>query len=129
MKLAGLISLLLFLFVVPSKNQVNDKAAEKKEQTPVIISLPSSKSLSAAQLQGKKLFLERCSVCHLPGMASYSAYGPLLDRKNVASLGEATVRDLVMQGSARMPGFQYTLKAYEIDEIVQFLKIVDLAKN
>ena len=128
MKLAGLISL-LFLLVVPSKNQVNDKAAEKKEQTPVIISLPSSKSLSAAQLQGKKLFLERCSVCHLPGMASYSAYGPLLDKKNVASLGEASVRDLIMQGSARMPGFQYTLKTDEIDEIVQFLKIVDLAKN
>ena len=128
MKLAGLISLLL-LFALPSKNQVIDKSAENSQPLPTIIVLPSNKSLSAAQLEGKRVFLQRCSICHLPGMASYSTYGPLLDRKIVASLGEETVRDLIARGSARMPGFQYTLKVDEIDKIVQFLKIVDLAKN
>jgi mono/diheme cytochrome c family protein len=128
MKLAGLISLLL-LFALPSKNQMVDKPAEDSQPPPVIIVLPSNKSLSVAQLEGKRVFLQRCSICHLPGMASYSTYGPLLDRKIVASLGEEAVRDLIVHGSARMPGFQYTLKAEEIDKIVQFLRIVDLSKN
>ena len=128
MKFGGLISILL-LFALPSNGQTIDKSTENGKTPPTVIVLPSNKSLSASQLEGKRLFLQRCSVCHLPGMASYSTYGPLLDRKIIASLGEEAVRDLIVHGSVKMPGFQYTLKADEIDKIVRFLKIVDFAKN
>lgn len=128
MKFDWLIFLFLLL-VMPSHSQTNGESVEKKQQTPRIVILPSNTSLTAAQLEGKKLFLQRCSVCHLPGMASYSAYGPVLGSKNVVSLGKATVRDRIMHGSAKMPGFQYTLKAGEIDAIVEYLKIVDSTAN
>lgn len=128
MRSTGLIFFLL-LFLSASQEQMNGSPTDEKQSTPAIIVLPSSKTLSAAQLSGKNVFVQRCSVCHLPGMASYSTYGPLLDAQVIASRGEAAVRDQIMHGSARMPGFQYTLTQSEVDEIVQFLKRVDFAKR
>jgi mono/diheme cytochrome c family protein len=114
--------------------QTNESS--KKEETRVtarpagdIVPLPSIKALSAAQAAGKKLFVQRCSVCHLPALPSYTAYGPLLDKNLVEDRGEEAIRLQVMQGSARMPGFQYTLSPVEIDQIAGYLKTLDLAKK
>jgi len=93
-----------------------------------IVPLPSIKALNASQAAGKKLFVQRCSVCHLPALPSYTAYGPLLDKNLVEERGEETIRMQIMQGSARMPGFQFTLSPAEIDNIVNYLKTLDLAK-
>ena len=87
-----------------------------------VVPLPSIKALTASQAAGKKLFVQRCSICHLPALPSYTAYGPLLSGALVASLGEETERKQILQGSARMPGFQYTLSAAEIDEVMEYLK-------
>ncbi len=87
-----------------------------------VVPLASIKSLTPIQAAGKKLFVQRCSVCHLPALPSYVAYGPVLDGKTLADLGEQAVRGQIMRGSARMPGFQYTLSAAEIDETVDYLK-------
>ena len=87
-----------------------------------IVPLPSIKTLSAGQAAGKKLFVQRCSVCHLPALPSYKAYGPLLDGALIEERGDDTERQQIAQGSARMPGFQYTLSATEIDQIVSYLK-------
>ena len=89
-----------------------------------IIPLPSSRSLSATQLAGKKLFLQRCSICHLPGLPTYKTYAPLLDGKIIAAKGEPEVREYILHGSPRMPGFQYTLEQADIDEIIAYLKIL-----
>jgi mono/diheme cytochrome c family protein len=94
-----------------------------------IVPLPSIKSLTNAQAAGKKLFVQRCSVCHLPSLPSYTAYGPLLDGALVADRGDETVRRQIMQGSPRMPGYQYTLSAAEIDQILGYLKTLDLSKK
>ena len=87
-----------------------------------VVPLPSVKSLTPSQAAGKKLFVQRCSVCHLPALPSYVAYGPVLDGKTLADLGEQAVRGQIMRGSARMPGFQYTLSSAEIDETLDYLK-------
>jgi mono/diheme cytochrome c family protein len=94
-----------------------------------VVPLPSIKLLTPAQAAGKKLFVQRCSVCHLPALPSYTAYGPLLDKNLVEDRGEETERTKIVQGSLRMPGFQYTLGAAEIDEIVDYLKTVELPKK
>jgi cytochrome c5 len=94
-----------------------------------IVPLPSIKSLTASQAAGKKLFVQRCSVCHLPALPSYSVYGPVLSSAVVADRGDQAVRDQIMNGSPRMPGFQYTLSAAEIDQIVDYLKTLDLIKK
>jgi mono/diheme cytochrome c family protein len=94
-----------------------------------IVPLPSIKVLTPAAAAGKKMFVQRCSICHLPALPSYTAYGPLLDGNLVADRGDDATRRQIMQGSARMPGFQYTLSPLEIDQIVGYLKTLDFSKK
>jgi cbb3-type cytochrome c oxidase subunit III len=133
MKLA-ILMLLLVAFVSPLQAQNSQgqnpnaqsgkgaKSVGKPASSNFVIPLPSSRWLSPAQLAGKKMFLQRCSACHLPGTPIGEPYGPFLDGKLVASRGEAAVRELIMQGSVRMPGFQYTLKLADIDNIIAYVK-------
>jgi mono/diheme cytochrome c family protein len=115
------------LLPLPARNS----APAEKQAAPkaALVPLPPSRSLSASQLAGKKLFVQRCSVCHLPGLPSYSTYGPPLDGKLVASRGEAAIRELILHGSARMPGWQYALKPEEINEIIGYLQTLNFTTN
>ena len=130
-KLAGLIFLLLPLAVSSQAQNGENREKDGIALAPVhsIVPLPPSKTLSIAELAGKKLFVQRCSVCHLPALPSYSVYGPVLDRKLVASRGEAAIHERIMRGSARMPGWQYSLKPAEIDEIIGYLQTLNFTQN
>ena len=63
-------------------------------------------ALSADELAGWKLFVQRCAICHDPlGQPSFrEASEPLLNEATVRELGVATVRDVIRVGSVRMPG-------------------------
>jgi mono/diheme cytochrome c family protein len=74
---------------------------------------------------GKRLFVQRCSVCHLP------ALGPGQPRSVARALNglvkspetEAAARVIIQRGiPQRMPGFQYGLDAADIDRIVAYLR-------
>jgi mono/diheme cytochrome c family protein len=85
----------------------------------------ASLTLSDAELRGKKLFVQRCSLCHdLLGQPAASTVGPWVDGETVKSRGESAVREKIKTGSRRMPGFQYTFDAADIDRIVAYLKTV-----
>ena len=85
--------------------------------------VPTSNSpLSEMEKTGRKLFLQRCEICHLS--PNGKTLGPLLDGKLVAKRGDAAVRKQIMNGSAGMPGFQYGLEPAEIDKIIAFLKTI-----
>jgi mono/diheme cytochrome c family protein len=110
--------------------------ASKKQSAPVstrstadIVPLPSIKTLTTAQAAGKKLFVQKCSICHLPALPSYTAYGPILDRNLVSERGEQATRQQIQVGSARMPGFQYTLTAAETDQIVEYVKTLNFGEK
>ena len=116
--------------------QAQTAESSKKQSAPAstrstrdIVPLPSIKTLTTAQAAGKKLFVQKCSVCHLPALPSYTAYGPLLDNNVVADRGEESVREQIERGSAKMPGFQYSMSSAEIEQIVGYLKTLDLAKK
>ena len=83
-------------------------------------------SLPADALAGWKLFVQRCAICHDPlGQPSYpESVAPLLSRETVRGLGEDTVRDVIMVGSARMPGWQYTLSPEQVGELIAYLNTV-----
>jgi mono/diheme cytochrome c family protein len=107
------------------KNDARSSAQPAKDLVP----LPSVKSLTPSQVSGKKLFVQRCSVCHLPALPSYSPYGPALSGDLVIFLGDTSVREQIMRGTNRMPGYQYTLTSTEIDQIVGYLKTLELTKK
>ncbi len=75
--------------------------------------------LTDAQLNGRRIVGQRCANCHA---GNPRQPGPPLGKAIVESRGDAFVRDKVNKGSTLMPGFQYSLNAGQIDDIIAFLK-------
>jgi mono/diheme cytochrome c family protein len=81
----------------------------------------------AKEVTGKKIFYQRCSVCHLTPIRARStgtkAYGPLLKGFVHDTDSEQAATETIKNGrDTRMPGFQYGLRPEEIDDIVAYLK-------
>ena len=80
--------------------------------------------LSPVELTGKKLFVQRCALCHdLLGQPATTTVTPWIDVETVMHIKEA-VRQKIMSGSHRMPGWKYTLAPEQIDSVVAYLKTV-----
>src|SRR6202166_4155696 len=85
----------------------------------------SGAPLTETQKVGRRIFQQRCAVCHtLPTVVS-KRYGPALYKELVED-NEDNIRDIIVQGrEGLMPGFQYGLSRAEIDSIVEYLKTVN----
>jgi mono/diheme cytochrome c family protein len=84
----------------------------------------SSPNLNDTQVLGRRLFQQRCAVCHTESTPGARKYGPGL-YKGLVDGNEDTIRALIANGSkGKMPGFKYGLEAPEIDAIVEYLKTV-----
>ena len=80
---------------------------------------------SSREVSGRKLFLQRCSVCHLPPLgrgADITSFGPELKGKVKDAASEERVRNFVKRGTSRMPGFQYALSPSQFDDLIGYLK-------
>ena len=76
-------------------------------------------------LKGRAIWVQRCAFCHDGvGTPTYNTFGPWLDAALVESRGEAAVRAKILDGSATMPGFQYGLRADQVDQVIAFLRTV-----
>jgi mono/diheme cytochrome c family protein len=73
---------------------------------------------------GKRIFFQRCSLCHLGQPTKYETFGPLLYGEVIAARGDEVVRKKIMDGSPAMPGFKYTLTSTDVDSIIAYLKTV-----
>ena len=82
-----------------------------------------AEDLIAAQQLGRQLFGQSCAVCHLKQQLGSATYGPPLSK---ASLGgqDDVMREVIANGTPRMPGFKYHFAPTQIDAIVQYLKTV-----
>jgi mono/diheme cytochrome c family protein len=91
---------------------------------PIAAQTPSAKGLSETERSGLKLFLQRCSICHLGVPPKYQTYGSLLHKEVIAARGDQAVRKVILEGSQRMPGFQYVLNPTDVDNLISYLKAV-----
>ena len=89
----------------------------------VALAQQASDGLTDQQRLGLALFNQSCRVCHTKPQLSSPLYGPVLSR---ASLGgqEATMRQVISDGTPRMPGFKHHFAPAQIDAIVAYLKTV-----
>ena len=82
---------------------------------------------SGKDLAGKKLFLQRCSICHMPPLGppgeEGESYGPKLKGLVKDTPTETRAREFIRNGSPRMPGFQYGLTPEEIENIIAYLRV------
>jgi mono/diheme cytochrome c family protein len=82
---------------------------------------PPSASLTATERVGERLFLQRCSLCHLGSAPTYKPYGPALDGL-VAAKGVDEVRTVIADGSPGMPAWRYSLQPSDIDAIIAYMR-------
>ena len=86
------------------------------------------RSLNEQQVRGEGLFLQRCSLCHLTQakrlLPDAKTYGPSLTSllRDAGAAKEKAVREIILKGGPRMPGFQYGLTAEQMDDLVAYLK-------
>jgi mono/diheme cytochrome c family protein len=74
-------------------------------------------------LLGMRLFNQSCRVCHTKPQLSSAQYGPVLSMNSLG--GKADVmREVISNGTPRMPGFKFHFKPAEIDAIVAFIKTI-----
>jgi len=88
---------------------------------------PSDQSMSEGQSRGEGLFLQRCSLCHLPRFFKFGSppvVGPSLVGvfKSAAPDQEKFLRQFIERGTADMPGFRYGLDAKQMEDLIAYLK-------
>jgi mono/diheme cytochrome c family protein len=80
-------------------------------------------ALTPTQATGRRIFQQRCAVCHTQVTPTNPMYGLTLNKELVDG-NEDMIRDYIRNGSKRMPGFKYGLEPSDIDAIVEYLKTV-----
>jgi mono/diheme cytochrome c family protein len=93
-----------------------------------LLILPPQVASAQAQLNdtqklGQRLFEQSCGVCHTRPTLVSGLYGPALS-KEAAGGREDVVRDVISNGTPRMPGFKYTYDANQIAAIAAYLAIM-----
>ena len=89
--------------------------------------LPAAEKLNEQETRGEGLFLQRCSLCHLPRKLKFGSppvIGPSLSGqfKDAAPDQLKVLRGFILKGGPDMPGFQYGLEPKEVDDLIAYLK-------
>ena len=79
--------------------------------------------LNDTQKLGQTLFVQSCGVCHLTPQLNAPRFAPALSRDS-ASGNEDGMRQIIANGSPRMPGFKYHFSETQIAAIASYLKTV-----
>ena len=87
----------------------------------------AAEKLSDDARRGEGLFLQRCSLCHLPRKLKFGSppvIGPSLSGqfKDAGPDQMKILRNFILKGGPDMPGFQYGLEPKEVDDLIAYLK-------
>ena len=96
-------------------------------QTKTAPGVAAAEKMSEEARRGEGLFLQRCSLCHLPRKLKFgspSVIGPSLSGqfKDASPDQLKILRGFILKGGPDMPGFQYGLAASEVDDLIAYLK-------
>src|SRR3954471_4978240 len=78
------------------------------------------------QALGQRLFVQSCGVCHTSVQRGAPRYGPALSQDSMGGQ-EDVMREVISNGTPRMPGFKHHFERGEIDAVVAYLKTVPAA--
>jgi mono/diheme cytochrome c family protein len=83
----------------------------------------SSSQLDDKQLLGMQLFNQSCRVCHTKPQLTSPLYGPSLSRQSLGGQ-EDVMREVISNGTPRMPGFKHHFDPPQIAAIAAYLKTI-----
>jgi mono/diheme cytochrome c family protein len=75
------------------------------------------------QIVGLRLFNQSCRVCHTKPQLVSPQYAPVLTMNTLGGKDDV-MREVIGNGTARMPGFKYDFKPAEIDAIIAYIKTI-----
>ena len=81
----------------------------------------AQEQLTDTQRLGQRIFEQSCGVCHTRPTLVSGLYGPALS-KEAAGGREDVMRDVIANGTPRMPGFRYTYDVTQIAAVAAYLK-------
>jgi mono/diheme cytochrome c family protein len=85
----------------------------------------SGPTVSNSQKEGRRIFQQKCAVCHVPASAQAKTLGPNLFKGTVEG-NEESIRMTIQDGRGdQMPGFKYALDSKQIDAVIEYLKSLD----
>ena len=79
--------------------------------------------LTDTQKLGRSLFVQSCGVCHLKPQLGAVQFAPVLSKDSLGG-NENTMREVVTNGTPRMPSFRYQFDPTQIAAIAAYLKTV-----
>ena len=79
--------------------------------------------LTDTQKLGQRLFEQSCGVCHTRPTLVSGLYGPALSKEAAGGRADV-VRDVISNGTPRMPGFKYPYDADQIAAIADYLALM-----
>jgi mono/diheme cytochrome c family protein len=89
----------------------------------VVLATLQSAAAQDQQSLGMRLFNQSCRVCHTKPQLTSPQYGPVLSKDTLG--GKANLmRDVIGNGTPRMPGFKYHFQPAEIDAIVAYIQTI-----
>jgi mono/diheme cytochrome c family protein len=101
--------------------------AYSQAQSKPAATLPGAEKLNEQETRGEGLFLQRCSLCHLPRKLKFGS-PPVIGPSLSGQFKDATpdqmkiLRGFILKGGPNMPGFQYGLESKEVDDLIVYLK-------
>jgi mono/diheme cytochrome c family protein len=93
---------------------------------PPALSQPTSDAdaLNEQQMAGRILVVQHCSLCHVrANINSNEMIGPALNKDSAGGRDEV-LREVIANGTPRMPGFKYLFEPPQIDAVIAYLKTV-----
>jgi|SRR6202167_1288401 mono/diheme cytochrome c family protein len=72
---------------------------------------------------GARLFNQSCNVCHLKQQIGTTTYAPPLSKDTLNGKSDV-IRDVIMNGTPRMPSFKTQFTPARIDAIVAYIKTI-----
>jgi mono/diheme cytochrome c family protein len=80
-------------------------------------------TLNDTQVLGQRLFTQSCVECHARPQLTSGQYGPVLSKESLGGQ-DGVMREVISNGTPRMPGFKFHFAPAQIDAIVAYLKTV-----
>jgi mono/diheme cytochrome c family protein len=96
-------------------------------QTKSGASLSGPEKLGEQERRGQGLFLQRCSLCHLPRKLKFGS-PPVIGPSLSGQFKDATpdqlkvLQGFILKGGPDMPGFQFGLDPKDMDDLIAYLK-------
>jgi mono/diheme cytochrome c family protein len=81
----------------------------------------SAQNLTPQQAHGRMILTQNCNICHLPQNPGSATYGPALN-KDAANGDDNLMKEVIQNGLVKMPGWKYTLKDSEINDVIAYVR-------